>query len=139
MKSRVTLSIIASATLVALTAVPAHALSGNKIAMDVPFEFTAGDALLPAGEYTARADGTILVLTDSTKAVRAIVSTTPLNTPSGSEIGEELLFHSYGDKHYLAGIRAERHGFDIEIRPSKEESELAQGYAVQSQYTVAKE
>ena len=82
---------------------PARAQSPVSLSVDVPFDFYVGDKQMPAGRYTIRraAKGTnsVLVLAGEKDGERAAATTAPV---AGREARRSaLVFHRYGDEHFL--------------------------------------
>jgi hypothetical protein len=110
-----------------LVAACANAQSVN-VNANVPFDFTVGKSILPAGEYSiqslASATGTVLAIRgeDSAKNMLASANTAETLNPSPNS---RLVFHKYGDKYFLAQIwlQGERTGREFKI--SRREAEMA--------------
>ena len=126
MRSR-TFSIAGTATLLALVLAVGSAMAQTGVALkaDIPFEFHAGKAALPAGEYTigfltavnvaavARTDGgaQAMVLTNGVEG---------LSAPAESK----LMFRKYGDRYFLAQIWTQGAVRGRDLPVSKAEREL---------------
>jgi hypothetical protein len=103
----------------------ANAQSANRIAADIPFDFSVGYKIMPAGGYTVKpvsasnalmiqtADGTMAAVRLSDETERA------KNIPHA-----RLVFHRYGERYFLAEVW---NGFDKtgrQLLKSQEESSL---------------
>lgn len=82
----------------------AHAQIVGSLEADIPFQFHAGDAKLPAGKYVIRmlddSDLTIMEISKSDGSVAALFqihSAQANSTPRKTE----LIFNKYGNKYFL--------------------------------------
>jgi len=88
-----------------LAAASVHAQSANKISATVPFDFTAGDAKLKAGEYKIRRDDMqMLVVTSADQKTRAFVLAPKTVRRTRSDGSEKLVFHRHGNQYFLAEV-----------------------------------
>jgi hypothetical protein len=89
----------------ALGVVPAFAQNTLRVTADIPFAFTAGNKLLPAGQYTlvAEARSSVARLYDETGKKSVLVLT---NSDPGPGYGSSAImkFNRYGGKNYLAEV-----------------------------------
>ncbi len=96
--------------------------------LDIPFQFMAGDVVLPAGTYVVQQlDGfPILDLKSTRECVshRVVLSRRVERKGSPPENGI-LRFHKYGDKIVLQAIWSPWRSEGFELRPSKTMIELA--------------
>jgi len=112
-----------------------HAQMYTTIKAQVPFNFVANGKTMPAGECTIQfmVDGqTTLSITSGKQHAFAypIVG----ESSKGSK-KTALVFHRYGDRYFLAGIkRTGRIGY--ELPPSKLESELRAGNVAEEVFTL---
>ena len=87
----------------ALTVYPTKAQAQiiDQLDVNIPFQFHAGSAKLPAGQYIvqilADSDMTIKSANDSTSALLEVRDTQANGTPAKSE----LIFNKYGDRYFL--------------------------------------
>jgi len=112
-----------------LSAVNALAQSQPVLKANIPFDFSAANRTLPAGEYTVSntnaASGTIVVRnTDGNKAVALIAS--PFS-PKNEAKQAMLVFHRYGDQYFLAKVINAGGWAGREIVMSKTEKRLSKG------------
>ena len=120
-----TMLMLVVALALATAVASANAQSANRIAADIPFDFSVGYKIMPAGGYTVKpvsasnalmiqtADGTMAAvrLSDETERVK--------NIPQA-----RLVFHRYGERYFLAEVW---NGFDKtgrQLLKSQEESSL---------------
>ena len=111
-----------------LTAPPA---SGETIAkFNVPFQFVAGDRVLPAGEYRVKVDGALRLLEirqalgDDGTYVAAVpaVTTDTANTT-------KLVFNADGGVKMLQSVRIRGRAEGVDVPTSKTQRELAKASA----------
>ena len=100
--------LVASLALVLFAlAVPARAQSGV-IAVKIPYEFTAGNRKLAAGQYLINrpisTDPRVLGFRGDAKHQKALV-TTRAKTDEAPATDTELIFARYGDVYYLRSVR----------------------------------
>ena len=127
-------AILITATLFALVAVaPANAQS-TVIRANVPFEFHAGDQMLPAGQYQFTLDP--LTKRIAVQAIEgsgvAIVAAGQYKVQTRDE-GVSLTFNKYGDAYFL---RAVTDGNDVAYHwgPSKKERSVSRSLNVEIAY-----
>src|SRR5215204_5630941 len=96
-------------SVVAILAVSsARAQSINEQTADVPFSFTIGDKVFPAGEYSVRrlnpaSDKIALAIQSTDGRMSRIVLTTPVEG-ARPRAQARLLFNRYGDQYFLAQV-----------------------------------
>jgi len=100
--------------------------SSDKIVAQVPFEFVVANKPVPAGEWTVQAvtaDAKIVTIRngDAKLSVLSRISPVEAHTIAGAPA---LVFHKYGDRYFLYGMKIE--GTDILYRMpvNKAEAEL---------------
>lgn len=101
----------------------AHAQTSTTIKAQVPFDFVANGETMPAGECTIQimVNGQTLLSIDSGKQhVFSLLS--GYGSPNGSK-ETALVFHKYGDRYFLAGIKR-ANGIGYELPSSRIEGEL---------------
>jgi len=73
---------------------------------DMPFQFHAGNAKLPAGRYTIHrlddSDEAVLEITSADGRVSAVFSI-EASQASTTPVKNELIFNKYGDRYFLSG------------------------------------
>lgn len=102
MKSTLATALLAAASLMAPTGVSAEARQQATI----PFDFTVGERLLPAGTYVIKPLTNDVVEVHGWKG-KTLVSTMILVKPT-DQVGKnpnKLVFHRYGDQYFLSEIR----------------------------------
>jgi hypothetical protein len=104
----------------------AQMASNTKIVGEVPFPFMVANKHVPAGEWTVQRagnDARTLVIRNFDSKVSLFISTTPNEAKRASE-SYALVFHKYGDKAFLAGIKLAGNRAMYEIPEGREEAEL---------------
>ena len=107
----------------------AIAQSRDRVSFTTPFEFYVGGRKLPAGTYRvsfSRVSPSLLVIEDAQENPRATV--VGISAYSVRPLEEaRLIFHRYGETHFLSRIWMPGTGSGSEIMKSKLELELAKG------------
>lgn len=102
MKNYAFVALLACVALMTVAATPSHAQV--LIQADVPFSFSAGSGVLPAGEYsiTSISQSSALLLSSGTRGIEMMV---PQTRESRNDVAvAKLVFHRYGDEYFLAEI-----------------------------------
>lgn len=103
MKNYAAIALVACVAFVTLAATPSHAQA--LIKADVPFEFSAGYGVLPAGEYTVQRIGTSMSALLISSGQRGIEMVMPITTNLRTDFETpKLVFHRYGNEYFLAEI-----------------------------------
>lgn len=96
-------------------AAPAQSSGRTRLIANIPFQFSVGDKLLPAGEYTVvqvnpTSDHAVLQLRSRDGSVSAMVQTNA--AISKATENAKLVFNRYGNKYFFAQawIDGERNG-----------------------------
>lgn len=91
------------AVLVGFTSTAASASTGSWISIDVPFAFTVGKSTLPAGNYiVTQREGSLVQIQGADGNVLFLVSANSDDKRGGRAT---VVFHRYGDRYFLAGLR----------------------------------
>lgn len=111
-----------------MTFVSAHAQSGTQFVATIPFDFYAGDKLLPAGQYqVARStqssnDALVLRRTDGRAGTFVLTKTSQANE---RQEYAKLVFHRYGDEYFLSEIWTSGRSAGRELPIPRRERSLA--------------
>lgn len=116
----------------ALTVMPmlATAQFGQTVSIStqVPFEFVVGDRVVPPGECVLQAASaaadTILIRNDE-KMVR-LFSATTLGDARNLPASNQLVFHKYGERYFLAAVRVQGNRVMYWLPESRQETRLRQ-------------
>ena len=102
-------TVIALVILVGSMAVTAQAQTGSRaqLVANIPFDFSAGDKILPAGEYIVRqvnpsADRAVLQLRSKDGKTSAMVQMNSVIDRSKSDEVASLIFNRYGKLYFFA-------------------------------------
>ncbi len=127
-----------------ITVVPmlasAQLKNSDKIVAKVPFQFIVGNKPVPAGEWTVRAaaddDRTVMIRNGDAKL--NLFSTTSRTEASQAATAPALVFHKYGDRYFLSGMKMEGTRVMYRLPESKAEMELrAQNAPMSEQILLA--
>lgn len=100
-------------------------LGSQKIAATVPFDFVVGQKVIPAGDCTVQRatwDGSTLMLRNVAARAGTFAMPIPIGS-KGSAGSYALVFHQYGDRHFLAAVTI-ADGTRYQLPESRLESEL---------------
>lgn len=123
MKNYAAIALVACVAFLIVAAAPAHAQA--MIKADVPFSFSAGYGVLPAGAYSISRVGVqfTLLLSSGQRGIELMMPNTTewrngFNTP-------KLVFHRYGDEYFLAEIWSSSDGAVRTLQVHPRERQLA--------------
>jgi hypothetical protein len=117
-------------TAIALLVIANFAMTGTSFAQskvvraNVPFDFTVGDKLLPAGTYTVKETSDHLIMIrnhDKPIAVLSLVNGDSHSSPNGGK----LMFHRYGSQYFLSEILCDQANMNLQVPQSKTEKKTA--------------
>jgi len=119
--------IMAAAMATTVLASTRVASAQDHLVVTVPFDFAAGSANLPAGDYTVKAtpaNGMILLLNRTNPEVSAFI---PANASVASDIQTQskLIFNRYGDRYFLSQVWTEGSSRGKQLLKSDREKETA--------------
>jgi len=121
-------------TLALLGTLTSSMVAGDAIALTVPFDFTAGDRLLPAGTYSFSqllAYPEILKIQNRDPEVSPILVQVRISDSAGTP---HLVFDRVGERDFLREVST--YGFRFETSPSGAEKRWTNSLANQSEVTV---
>jgi hypothetical protein len=105
---------------------------------DVPFAFSAGNNMFPAGEYTVMNSGALGVLSIKKTGGGSKFTVGNAAARSGPSDKTKLVFHRYGDRYMLSQIWVEGESRGIELPKTKLEKELATRARYDSSEVIAR-
>ena len=117
-------------TAIAFLAIANFALAGTSFAQstgvraNVPFDFTVGNKLLPAGTYTIKEQSNhVILITNHDKPIAALslVNGDSNRSPNGGK----LKFHRYGSQYFLSEILCEQANMSLQVPTSDTEKKTA--------------
>jgi hypothetical protein len=113
-------------TAIAILAIANLAMAGtsfaqsNGVKANVPFDFTVGNKLLPAGTYTIKNESSqMIVIKNHDKPITVLSLVTPDGRKSPN--GGKLVFRNYGGQYFLSEILCDWADMNLAITPSKKE------------------
>lgn len=98
------------------------------LAVNIPFDFVAGNTQLPAGEYNVRVSAqthTIILISRRDSATSALLVT---NAAVSAEPQSEskLVFNRYGERYFLSQVWTEGNSQGRQLLKSAREKEMSQ-------------
>ncbi len=104
----------------------AQSLGDGRVVAQVPFEFVAGNTIIPAGQCVIRAadsnSGALMIANrDAGKSMLTLSSHSVANNENKATT---LRFARYGDRYFLSEIRVENSNWTYRLPVSKAEKEL---------------
>ncbi|MDP2999862.1 MAG: hypothetical protein Q8N47_20425, partial [Bryobacterales bacterium] len=129
-----TLSVL---TVLVLLAVPLAAQT-RKLKADIPFEFTAGSKVMPAGEYS-------IVLRSDLSGVAQLVATDAKESAfamgygiggGNSQAESRLTFNKYGNQYFLAEVWTQGLSSGVGFQKSRTERELSRTASARQTITL---
>ena len=113
-----------------ITVVPmlasAQLRSSDKVVTKVPFQFVLANKTVPAGAWVVQAasgDAKIVMIRNG-DAKLSLFSTLSETETGKAATAPELVFHKYGDRYFLAGIKVRGSRTMYHLPESKAEIEL---------------
>jgi hypothetical protein len=108
--------------------------------VNIPFQFQAGNAKLPAGEYRIHMVGdsnlTVMLISaadDSTSTFFQVTETSAKSAPTKSE----LIFNKYGDHYFLARLFEEGSASGSEVIESSAEKTMSEQTVLAEEHVPA--
>jgi hypothetical protein len=102
----------------------------------IPFDFQAGNKLMPAGEYQIHEQGTWVILRslDGGKSIAALLT----NAATGADPsrGARVDFNRYGGAYFLTTVWSPYSGDGREVPQTSREKELAKRFGAPSKSAV---
>ena len=120
MKRIMSITSIALFALVSFVTVGSISAQERGVKATVPFDFTVGNKLLPAGTYTITAENAGVIKIQNSERRVSILS---LATQDGKESKTgELVFNKYGDQYFLHEILCTSASMNMAVPTSKQEN-----------------
>ena len=118
------------AGMMALTAMATTqvAQAQDRLAVNVPFDFVAGNTQLPAGEYTVQVSApthSIILISRKDSTASAFINTNAA-VSSQPQSESKLVFNRYGDRYFLSQVWQEGNAEGRQLLKSGREKEMAQ-------------
>jgi hypothetical protein len=125
MKTRAIL--MAAAMTLTVLASTRVAQAQEQLVVTIPFDFAAGSANLPAGDYSvkaASANHTVLLVNRDNPAVSMILVANAASSAQ-PQVQSKLVFNRYGDRYFLSQIWVEGSAMGRELPKTGREKEIA--------------
>jgi hypothetical protein len=136
MKKR--LMVLAAVMTLTVMASARVAQAQQSLVINIPFDFVAGNQLLPAGEYAVKLSGPqhSLILIDRKYSLASSFMNT--NAVAANEIPAEskLVFNRYGHRYFLSQIWTVGNSNGRQLQKSAREKEIAQFAKLENQGQV---
>jgi hypothetical protein len=123
-------------TFAALACTGLRAQTVNLIAA-IPFDFHAGDRLMPAGEYMIREQGPLIFLRGADNGSPAQVLLTNRTDDRSPSRANRLEFDRYGNEYFLTAVWNSSTQDGHQLLPTARQKELAKRCNAPAQATVA--
>jgi hypothetical protein len=123
MKNYAAIALVACFVFVTLASTPSHAQI--LLRADVPFEFSAGQGMLPAGEYAVTQSGIQAAVTLSSRRRGVQIMLPKTIEFLDHQDATKLVFHRYGDQYFLAEIWSGLDGSVRKLNVNPQERQLA--------------
>ncbi len=137
MKRQVWMWLMLTAVIIALAAPAAYAQSATKLTANIPFEFMAGTATMPAGQYEVTfgyAPSAVSIGTADHHNMIALL----VNPVAGGNLNApaKMVFHRYGDRYFLAQVWT-REARGVQLPKTKAEKDFIKSASAHTVETVA--
>jgi hypothetical protein len=122
------MSSLVAALIAAVTVAPAAAQAFNSIKVVVPFEFTSGSTVFPAGKYTIKPiteSRTVVVIENEDGTTLGMIMCSSAQTLSPKDV-TSLVFKRYADHYFLSQIWTAGETTGIELPKSSMERKFQQ-------------
>jgi hypothetical protein len=120
------LFVLMTVLVASLAILPAHAQSGSRVRVNVPFDFSVGNTPLKAGNYTVSQLEPGILKFDSNDNRQFQIAGTVVSESSNRNQKPELLFARYGSEVFLHKVFLASYEDGHELRRSKREKQLIQ-------------
>ena len=122
-----------------LSVIPATAQIDNRLTFRAPFAFYAGNAKLPAGDYTVTQadDNADLLLIESADGVHSVFVDCMTDDSDTAAATTEVTFNKYGNTEFLGRIAIQGQN-SMQVLPSKAEHNAARAAASEKHSLSAK-
>src|SRR5580658_10661527 len=99
----------------------------QSMAVNVPFDFVAGNKTLPAGEYTVKISTPThsLILVSRKDSTASAFINTNAAVSSTPQAESKLIFNRYGDRYFLSQVWQQGYAQGRQLMKSSREKELA--------------
>jgi hypothetical protein len=124
--------LLTAGALVGMVSVMSLSLYAQSSALKVtiPFAFQAGEKALPAGNYVVQKQGDAIWISDGKGNAAAVLSNPVPNKAFG--LDNLIVFHRYGDQHFLSEVRWMEIPTARGVLESKAEQKIANATSAES-------
>ncbi|HEU4388372.1 MAG TPA: hypothetical protein VFV34_11285 [Blastocatellia bacterium] len=124
MKKRVLMVLTTLSLFVALAGVSAFAQSDMRLRANIPFEFSVGHKMLPAGEYRVwkTSEGALAIRREDCRVSQVFIVNQAQTGATPTE--SKLIFNRYGDQYFLSQIWTAGNDYGYQLNKNKAEREL---------------
>jgi hypothetical protein len=132
--------ILLLASLFVLSMIAAQTVQAqDSLVVNIPFDFTAGNTALPAGEYSVQkwAKDTSVLLIQRADQSASVIIPTAAAVSSERQSESRLVFHRYGDRYFLSQVWTEGNPRGRQLSKSKREKEVAVVAQNETQITLS--
>ena len=108
------------------------------VAVNIPFDFVAGNTQLPAGEYMVKVTGptnTLILIARNDSTASAFMNTNAA-VKSEPQSESKLVFNRYGDRYFLSQVWEQGYSQGRQLLKSAREKEIAQTAKLEAQGKV---
>ena len=113
---------------ICLTALTTYAQSGSlRLRFSMPFAFTAGNTVFPAGEYEVTQPEPYVLLLRNVETQASGFEQVQAKSRTNGGGSAKVVFHRYGAEYFLDRITDGPAKSAYDLRPSKQERRLANG------------
>lgn len=119
---------------------PTHAQIVGSVEADIPFQFHAGDARLPAGKYVIRmVDDSDLKIMEISKPDGSVAALFQVHSAEANSTPRktELIFNRYGNKYFLEKVFDEGESDGSQVVESNYEKRVGQAAAEAQEHVAA--
>lgn len=113
---------LAALVTAALVTGPRAMAQSRAVRATVPFDFTVGDKLLPAGSYEIWSPSRGVVQIENRDNHAAMLTATTYDSHE-SRNGNKLVFHKYGDQYFLSEILCRPASMNVRLPQTKTEKQ----------------
>lgn len=119
--------VMIGAAALTFTAFTGVATAQQKLVVDVPFDFVAGNKTLPAGEYYVRAgssERTLVLVNQQDPSASTFMFTIDVLT-NDAQSQSKIVFNRYGERYFLSQIWSQGENHGSQIIQSRREREMS--------------
>jgi hypothetical protein len=118
MKNIITIAILFAGACITTGSISAQTA---QVQATIPFNFSVGQATLPAGTYTLRTEKSspILVIKNASRSAVVVAMSQPDSPDANGK--SRLVFHKYGGQYFLSDVRTQHSSMNLHLVPSRNE------------------